>query len=77
VAIGFIHDKDTANAKPAATSTTATTTGAPKPATTTNAAAAAAPTASSSERLKVHQSGKSSKELTGLYMYQVLMGMHS
>jgi WD repeat-containing protein 44 len=76
VAIGFIHDKDTANAKPPATSATATTTAAPKPAATTNAAAAAAaPAASSSERLKVHQSGKSSKELTGLDMCQVLMGM--
>jgi WD repeat-containing protein 44 len=73
VAIGFIQDKDTSNAKSSATTTAA----APKPATanTASAAAASAPaTASSSERLKVHQSGKTSKELTGLYMCQVLMG---
>jgi WD repeat-containing protein 44 len=78
VAIGFIQDKDTSNAKSSATSSSATTTAAaPKPATanTASASAASAPaSASSSERLKAHQSGKTSKELTGLYMCQVLMG---
>ncbi|KAK3139463.1 hypothetical protein QOZ80_5AG0383670 [Eleusine coracana subsp. coracana] len=64
VAIGFIHDKDATNAKSSATSTTT--------AAATNAAGGGAPGASSSssERLKVHQYGKSSKELTGLYMSQ-------
>ncbi|KAL6905522.1 hypothetical protein ACP4OV_003123 [Aristida adscensionis] len=37
------------------------------------AAPGAAPAASSSEMLKVHQSGKSSKELTGLYMCQEIL----
>ncbi|RLM98441.1 uncharacterized protein C2845_PM06G12110 [Panicum miliaceum] len=54
VAIGFIQDKDTIMPKSVST----------------NASAGAPPPASSSERLKVHQYGKSSKELTGLYMCQ-------
>ncbi|OEL27932.1 WD repeat-containing protein 44 [Dichanthelium oligosanthes] len=62
VAIGFIQDT---NAKPGASTTTAM----PK-SLSTNASAGAPPPASSSERLKVHQYGKSSKELTGLYMCQ-------
>ncbi|XP_062204509.1 uncharacterized protein LOC133906584 [Phragmites australis] len=63
VAIGFMQDKDT-NAKSAAS-----TVGSVAKSATTNATAGAPP-ASSSERLKVHQYGKSSKELTGLYMCQ-------
>ncbi|TVU51147.1 hypothetical protein EJB05_02555, partial [Eragrostis curvula] len=73
VAIGFIQDKDvTAKSSSAssASSTTATAAAVPKSATTAGNASAAAPGASSSERLKVHQYGKSSKELTGLYMCQ-------
>lgn len=70
VAIGFIGDKDT-NTK----SATSTAPSVPK-SLSTNAAGAgagAAPPASSSERLKVHQYGKSSKELTGLYMCQEIL----
>lgn len=66
VAIGFMQDKDT-NAKSGVASTAAAV---PKSVSTNNASAGAAPPASASERLKVHQYGKSSKELTGLYMCQ-------
>ncbi|RLN28766.1 uncharacterized protein C2845_PM05G03980 [Panicum miliaceum] len=59
VAIGFIQDKDTTAKSGASTATVST-----------NTSAGAPPAASSSERLKVHQYGKSSKELTGLYMCQ-------
>ncbi|RCV35990.1 hypothetical protein SETIT_7G283800v2 [Setaria italica] len=69
VAIGFMGDKDT-NAK--ATASTAAST-VPKSLSTNASAAGAAPPASSSERLKVHQYGKSSKELTGLYMCQEIL----
>ncbi|WVZ88669.1 hypothetical protein U9M48_035161 [Paspalum notatum var. saurae] len=64
VAIGFIQDKDTTAKSSSATSVS---TGA------SAGAGGAAPPASSSERLKVHQYGKSSKELTGLYMCQEIL----
>lgn len=67
VAIGFIQDKDT-TAKSAAAATSAVAAAPPNAA---SAGALGASSSSSSERLKVHQYGKSSKELTGLYMSQV------
>ncbi|CAD6270362.1 unnamed protein product [Miscanthus lutarioriparius] len=66
VAIGFMQDKET-NTKSGVASTAAAV---PKLVSTSNASAGAAPPATASERLKVHQYGKSSKELTGLYMCQ-------
>nr|CAB3463241.1 unnamed protein product [Digitaria exilis] len=80
VAIGFMGDKQDTNAKSssgASTTTTTTTAAAVPKSQSTNAsaggAAAPASSASSSERLKVHQYGKSSKELTGLYMCQEIV----
>nr|CAB3459545.1 unnamed protein product [Digitaria exilis] len=79
VAIGFMGDKQDTNAKSSSgASTTTTTTAAAVPksqSTNASAGGAAAPgsSASSSERLKVHQYGKSSKELTGLYMCQEIV----
>ncbi|KAL6641789.1 hypothetical protein ACP70R_019970 [Stipagrostis hirtigluma subsp. patula] len=68
VAIGAFMpgDKD-GNSKSAAPTATAV----PKSASTN--ASGAAPAASSSELLKTHQYGKSSKELTGLYMCQEIL----
>ncbi|EEE67860.1 hypothetical protein OsJ_25670 [Oryza sativa Japonica Group] len=65
VAISFIQDKDSSgNSK----STPSTTTSSAADATSSSSSSA-----SSSERLKAHQSGKSCKELTGLYMCQEIM----
>ncbi|CAN6330718.1 unnamed protein product [Urochloa humidicola] len=75
VAIGFMGDKDTSaksSPAPASASSTASGGGAPK-SVTSNAGGSAAPASSSTERLKVHQYGKSSKELTGLYMCQEIL----
>lgn len=69
VAIGFIQDKDT-NAKSGAAPTA---TAVPKSVSTNASAAGPTPPASGSERPKVHQYGKSSKELTGLYMCQEIL----
>uniref|UniRef100_A0A804RD18 Uncharacterized protein n=1 Tax=Zea mays TaxID=4577 RepID=A0A804RD18_MAIZE len=66
VAIGFMQDKD-ANAKSGVVSAAAAV---PKSVPTNASAGSAAPPAAGSERPKVHQYGKSSKELTGLYMCQ-------
>uniref|UniRef100_A0A0E0FA45 Dynamin-type G domain-containing protein n=2 Tax=Oryza meridionalis TaxID=40149 RepID=A0A0E0FA45_9ORYZ len=63
VAIGFI---DSSGNSKSTTSTTTSSAGA-------NATSSSSSSASSSERLKVHQSGKSCKELTGLYMCQEIM----
>ncbi|XP_040385377.1 uncharacterized protein LOC102718788 [Oryza brachyantha] len=63
VAIGFIQDKD-GNSKSTPSTATAAATNA------TPSSSSSSCSASSSERLKVHQSGKSCKELTGLYMCQ-------
>ncbi|CAL4903938.1 unnamed protein product [Urochloa decumbens] len=73
VAIGFMGDKDTNNAKSSSAPPTAA--GAVPKSVSTNASASAGSGsgASSTERLKVHQYGKSSKELTGLYMCQEIV----
>ncbi|BAT16129.1 Os12g0178633, partial [Oryza sativa Japonica Group] len=63
VAIGFI---DSGGNSKSTTSTTTSSAGA-------NATSSSSSSASSTERLKVHQSGKSCKELTGLYMCQEIM----
>ncbi|CAN6349129.1 unnamed protein product [Urochloa humidicola] len=79
VAIGFMGDnnKDTNNAKSsssaaAAASSAAASTAVPK-SVSTNASAGGCAAAASTERPKVHQYGKSSKELTGLYMCQEIV----
>ncbi|KAF0888180.1 hypothetical protein E2562_010868 [Oryza meyeriana var. granulata] len=70
VAIGFIHDKDGSNSKSTPSATTAAAAKSSSSSSSANATAPSSSSASSSERLKVHQSGKSCKELTGLYMCQ-------
>ncbi|XP_010238654.3 uncharacterized protein LOC100842788 isoform X2 [Brachypodium distachyon] len=78
VAIGFIGDKDgnvgKSSGAPAAPTTGATAPGAgpgsgamPPPSSMSSSSSSAA---ASTEKLKVHNYGKSSKELTGLYMSQ-------
>lgn len=68
VAIGFMQDKDTTAKSSGGGAPTAAAV--PKSVSTNASGAGPTPPASGSERPKVHQYGKSSKELTGLYMCQ-------